>query len=151
MGARFECFPDEDEALTAFVANRDDVTFFTRRGSDGRVFLALAECRLHLRAEYEADFALVLDLYRQAVACGALQARVDSLLDLSAFIGTFDWDAVARMAALLPWGECGQNRSAYVFRDAKDGLLLKVLGVMFPGVEHRVFATPTAARNWLGW
>lgn len=142
---------DQDARLASFVRCHENVSVFVQKDSGGTVLMAVAGERMQVRIEDEADCSLALEVCRQAVAKGVLKARVDVLIDLSAFIGVIDWGAIADIRALLPWGAGTKNRAAYVFRDRRNALLLKIMAAMFPAVEHQEMENVADACKWLGW
>lgn len=88
---------------------------------------------------------------RDGLDRGWLSTSTPTLVDMRAFDGSVDWEAIRAVRGMADWGAAKDRRScvAYVSTDRILPMLMKVVGVLFPQTDHRVFADPAAARHWL--
>jgi hypothetical protein len=76
---------------------------------------------------------------------------MQTLVDVTRFIGVVDWQAMRKLRGLAPWGKNDGHlpRTAYLLRENGAAMLVKAAGALFPGSEHRIFAERSTAIAWL--
>jgi hypothetical protein len=88
---------------------------------------------------------------RQGLAQKVLHLNMRTLIDLTRFVGVVDWDELAGVRAMAPWGEeIGHPcRTAYLLREGGAAILVKAVSALFPMGQHRAFTDRQEAVQWL--
>ena len=140
--------PPKDEVLTAF-AEAGGAGIIIARGAPGaRFMMKLTPMRLYVLADGEPRSKSLIDVLAEAVATGKLKSS-STLVDLTRFTGSVDWEAVKTMRDMSPRGIEDASSVAYVVRNKLFVKLTKILGVMFPKIRHEAFTSRAEAVAWL--
>ncbi len=117
----------------------------------GGVSLRVERGVLRIRVVNEPRGDDLVDVIRRAFEGGLLAVSTPTLVDLTEYYGTLDWEAIHKIRAMAPWGtgKPGAARVAYVSRDRLFAALIKLLRGLFPDTRHRLFATEPEALAWL--
>ena len=117
----------------------------------GSVKLKISGPKLLITISGEPPGHLLLEQFQEGVARKLLYPGMRTLVDMTGFIGVVDWQAMAKLRELAPWGKSDghPSRTAYLLREDGAAMLVKAAGALFPGSEHRIFADRAAAIAWL--
>ncbi|MBU0723920.1 MAG: STAS/SEC14 domain-containing protein [Alphaproteobacteria bacterium] len=144
--------PFPPDRFLEFGATAQSVNFeCASGGAYGRVKLAINRGILWLTIEDDASGDDLLACFQQALASGHLPPTIPTLVDLTGFTGHVEWPAIHRIRNLAPWGTGKDARSqvAYVSRDSFFRFMLKIVAVLFPLTQHRLFDDRDSALHWL--
>ena len=130
-------------------AQQSDPVVITHGPDAGRVTLIAGGPFLRIRVEGEARGEIFVRCVREAVAQGIVHKNTCSLIDLTLFTGTVDWKALNIIRDMTPWGEGRETRVAYLVRNNRFGLVVKVVEVLFGGLRHRIFNNADEAIAWV--
>jgi hypothetical protein len=140
--------PQKDDVFVAFAEAGGEGILFARGPPGARFMMKLTPTRLYVLADGEPQSKYLIDVLAEAVASGKLDSR-STLVDLTHFTGTVDWEAVTTMRKMTPRGIESASKVAYVVRDKLFVNLLKIPTAMFPKIRHRAFTSRAAAIAWL--
>ena len=117
----------------------------------GSVKLKISGRKLLVILDGEPPGHMLLEQFQEGLARKLLCPGMQTLVDLTRFIGVVDWQAVSKLRTLVPWGEDAGHppRTAYLLRENGAAILVKAAGALFPDSEHRIFADRAAAIAWL--
>ena len=104
--------------------------------------------RLYVLADGEPPGKILIATFAAAVATGALISR-STLIDLTGFTGSVDWDAVRTLRDMTPRGIESTSSVAYVVRNKLFVKLIKIAMTLFPKVRHQAFTSRAEAVAWL--
>jgi hypothetical protein len=106
-----------------------------------------------LRVTFRGDphGGALVDCFRDAIDAAALTRRLPTLVDLTAFNGRVDWNAVREVGTITPWNKDGKpgSRVAYVTDSFWFKALLKLVKELYPETQHRQFDDTSSAAAWL--
>jgi len=124
---------------------------FTRSKDGNCVTLNITGQLLRVDVTGDALDEGIVDCFRDALAQGAVRPNMLVLVDLSDFVGRFDWSTIHAIVRLAPWGsEAGRpSRVAYITKSAWFSAMMKVTSVLFPRTQHRQFSSAHYALQWL--
>jgi len=140
--------PPKDDVLTAFAEAGGEGIVITRGPPGARFMMKLTPTRLYVLADGEPEGKCLIEVLAEAVASGKLKSH-STLVDLTRFTGTVDWNAVTTMRGMTPWGMESASSVAYLVRDNLFAKLLKIPTVMFPKIRHKAFISRAEAIAWL--
>jgi len=117
----------------------------------GSVKLKICGRKLLITISGEPPGHLLLEQFEEGLARKLLYPGMQTLVDMTRFIGVVDWQSMAKLRAIAPWGKNDgpPPRTAYLLRENGAAMLVKAAGALFPGSEHRIFAERAAAIAWL--
>jgi len=117
----------------------------------GSVKLKICGRRLLVTLSGEPPGHLLLEQFQEGLARKLLYPGMQTLVDMTGFIGVVDWQAMRELRGLAPWEKADGHspRTAYLLRESGAAILVKAAGALFPGSEHRIFADRAAAIAWL--
>ena len=117
----------------------------------GSVKLKICGRKLLITLSGEPPGHLLLEQFQEGLARKLLLPSMQTLVDMTRFIGVVDWQALTKLRELAPWGKDNgpAPRTAYLLREDGAAMLVKAAGALFPGSEHRIFAERAAAIAWL--
>jgi hypothetical protein len=135
---------------TKFVlSNKGDI--IVQGSNEGSVSLDFIDGILWVLVEGEPSGDDLQSCIKQALDAGVLGLNMNTIVDVTRFTGTVDWQAVRAIKDLAPWGTGGieQPRIAYIARDDVFGMLIRIICALFPRCHHRLFLDKTVALEWL--
>ena len=117
----------------------------------GSVKLKICGRKLLITFDGEPPGHLLLEQFETVLARKLLSPGMQTLVDMTRFIGVVDWQAMTKLRGLAPWGKNDgpPPRTAYLLRQSGAALLVKAAAALFPGSEHRIFTEQAAAIAWL--
>jgi hypothetical protein len=117
----------------------------------GSVKLKISGRKLLITISGEPPGYLLLKQFEEGLARKLLYPGMQTLVDMTRFIGVVDWEALRKLRELAPWEKSDGHppRTAYLLREEGASMLIKAVGALFPGSEHRIFAERAAAIAWL--
>jgi hypothetical protein len=82
---------------------------------------------------------------------GWVLLHMPSLVDLRHYTGRINWADMRDIATMASWGSGSgkPSRVAYLTRDNWFGMILKLMGSIFPRASHRAFQDRENALEWL--
>ena len=138
----------QDEVYTAFV-EADGEGIVVAHGYPGaRFMMKLTPMRLYVLVDGEPAGKTLIDTFGEAIATGKLKSR-STLIDLTRFTGSVDWDAVRTLRDMTPHGIESASSVAYVVRNRLFIKLIKIAKVIFPKMRHEAFSSRAEAAAWL--
>jgi len=119
--------------------------------SSGSIKLKICGRRLLVAVAGEPPGHLWLAPFQEGVARNLLFPGMRTLVDMTRFRGVVEWQAIAKLRKLAPWGTEADHpsRIAYLLREQGAAILIKAAGALFPGTEHRGFTEHRTAVEWL--
>ncbi len=128
-----------------------DHNYIASQSQEGGVFLRRREGVLWVIVEGEASGENLVSAFRQALDQGVVDLWMPSLVDLTRFTGAVDWAAVRTVREMAAWGRGNKPKSrvAYVLRDQRVVVLVKIIAVLFPRSMHRAFYDVAEAARWI--
>jgi hypothetical protein len=117
----------------------------------GSVKLKICGGKLLITLNGEPPSHLLLEQFQEGLDRKLLYPGMQTLVDMTRFIGVVDWQALTKLRGLAPWGKNDghPSRTAYLLREDGVAILVKAAGALFPGSEHRIFAERADAIAWL--
>jgi hypothetical protein len=117
----------------------------------GSVKLKISGRKLLITFAGEPPGHLLLELFQDALARELLSPGMQTLVDMTQFIGVVDWQALTKLRGLASWetDTAPPPRTAYLLRENGAALLVKAAAALFPASEHQIFAERAAAIAWL--
>ncbi|HEY0282701.1 MAG TPA: hypothetical protein VGC27_08765 [Rhizomicrobium sp.] len=140
--------PHKDEIEAAFAETGGKGVVIARGVPGARFMMKFTPARLYVLADGEPQGHCLVEVMAEAFATGRLQSR-STLIDLTRFTGTVDWDAIRTMRKMTPRGRKSASRVAYVVRDGLFVNLIKIVKVIFPKIRHEAFISRAEAIAWL--
>jgi len=127
------------------------VHLFGNGGTAGSVKLKIGGRKLLITFTGEPPGHLLLDLFQDALARELLSPGMQTLVDMTQFIGVVDWQALTKLRGLASWetDTAPPPRTAYLLRENGAALLVKAAAALFPASDHQIFAERAAAIAWL--
>lgn len=121
-------------------------------GNKGSVSLSIAQGLLWIVVDGEPTGDQLLSCFEAAREAGWLRPNMRALVDLARFTGLVDWSAIGAIRDMMPWGTGTEeaSRVAYVVRNDVFGMLIRVMGALFPRSRHGLFFEQSKALAWLG-
>jgi len=116
--------------------------------TSGNVKLKVDGRKLLIAIAGEPPGHLLLARFQEGMARKLLYPGMHVLVDMTRFFGVVDWQAIAQLRDLAPWGD-HSSRVAYLMKGLDAAILVKAAGDLFPSSEHRVFTEQAAAIAWL--
>ena len=119
--------------------------------SQDSVKLKISGRKLMIAVSGEPSGRLFLEQFQEGLARKLLQPGMRTLVDVTRFVGVVDWQAMAKLREMAPWGEDKDNqpKTAYLLREGGGAMLVKAVGALFPDSEHRIFTQQADAIAWL--
>ena len=119
--------------------------------SQDSIKLKICGRKLMIAVSGEPSGKLLLERFQEGLARKLLQPGMLTLVDMTKFIGVVDWQAMAKLREMAYWSEDKDHppKTAYLLREAGAALLVKAVGALFPGSEHRIFTRQADAIAWL--
>lgn len=119
--------------------------------SQDSIKLKICGRKLMIAVSGEPSGKLLLERFQEGLARKLLQPGMRTLVDMTQFIGVVDWQAMAQLREMAPWNEDKNHppKTAYLLREGGAALLVKAVGALFPGSEHRIFTQQADAIAWL--
>jgi hypothetical protein len=117
----------------------------------GSVKLKICGRKLLIAISGEPPGHLLLEQFQEGLARKLLLPSMQTLVDMTRFIGVVDWQALTKLRELAPWGKDNgpAPRTAYLLRENSAALLIKATAALFPASEHQAFTEQAAAIAWL--
>jgi len=117
----------------------------------GGVTLKVDGRKLLIAITGEPPGDLLLARFQEGLARNLLHPNMRVLVDMRRFFGVVDWQAIAQLRKLAPWGEDSghPSRVAYLMKSFEAAILIKATGALFTRSEHKVFTEQAAAIAWL--
>lgn len=117
----------------------------------GSVKLKICGRKLLITFNGEPPGHLLLEQFQECLARKLLSPGMQTLVDMTRFIGVVDWQALTKLRGLAPWGKSDgpSPRTAYLLRENGAAILVKAAAALFPSSEHRIFTERAAAIAWL--
>ena len=138
----------QDEAYAAFVEAGGEGIVVARGYPGARFMMKLTPHRLYVLADGEPPGKILIDTFADAIATGALKSR-STLIDLTRFTGSVDWEAVRVLRDMTPRGKESASNVAYVVRNRLFIKLIKIATAIFPKMRHKAFDSHAEAVAWL--
>jgi hypothetical protein len=140
--------PHEDEVLTAFAEAGGEGIVVARGVPGARFMMKLTPKRLYVLADGEPQSKCLIDVFAEVIATGELKSS-STLVDITHFTGSVDWEAVKTMREMSPRGIESSSNVAYVVRNKLFVKLTKIVGAIFPKIRHQAFTSRAEANAWL--
>lgn len=140
---------DEDEVYAAFVRAGADGDVFAQGAPGARVLLKVTAKRIYVLVDGEPAGKCISGVFADAIQAGKIKHSLSALVDLTIFTGTVDWDHVAAVSKMAPWGKDGACNVAYIVRDNLFHNLIKIAATMFPQTRQQSFLDRGEAEAWL--
>ena len=140
--------PPLDEAYAAFAEAGGEGIVVARGYPGARFAMKLTPKRLYVLADGEPTGKILIDTFAEAIATGALKSR-STLIDLTCFTGSVDWEAVRILRDMTPRGIESASSVAYVVRNRLFIKLIKIATAIFPKMHHKAFDSRAEAVAWL--
>ena len=140
---------NEDEVYAAFVRAGADGDVFAQGAPEARVLLKVAPHRVYVLVDGEPAGKCISGVFADAIRAGKIKRILSALVDLTVFTGSVDWDHIAAVSKMAPWGEDGRCDVAYVVRDNLFHNLIKIAAAMFPATRQQAFLDRAEAEAWL--
>jgi len=138
-----------DQVYAAFAEAGGEGVVIAHGVPNARILMKLTSNRLFLMIEGEPTGKCLTDTFTDALATGMLKGTTPTLVDLTHYVGTVDWEAVKTVRAMAPWGKERKSNVAYVVRDNVFGNLVKIASALFTRSRHEIFRSYGAAEAWL--
>ena len=124
---------------------------FSIGDSQNCVILGVEAELLRVTARGDPPVGALVGCFREAIQSKALTHRLPTLVDLTAFNGRVDWNAVREVGTITPWSQDGKPGScvAYVTDSFWFRALLKLVTELYPKSRHRQFDDVASAIAWL--
>jgi hypothetical protein len=137
-----------DEVYATFVDAGGDGVVVAHGQPGARFMMKLTPERLYVLVDGEPPGKILIDTFAEATASGALKSR-STLIDLTRFTGSVDWDAVMSLREMTPRGIESASNVAYVVRDKLFATLIKITTAIFPKIRQQAFTARADAIAWL--
>ncbi|MEO8301105.1 MAG: STAS/SEC14 domain-containing protein [Rhizomicrobium sp.] len=133
------------------ATGQSDTQIIGEELSPGSVKLKICGRKLLVAITGEPAGHLLLEKFQEGLARKLLHPGMRTLVDMTGFIGVVDWQAMAKLRDLAPWGQDTDHppRTAYLVKEGGAALLVKAASALFPASEHRAFTEQAAAIAWL--
>jgi hypothetical protein len=138
----------QDDVFVAFAEAGGEGIVVARGYPGARFMMKLTPNRLYIMADGEPPGKILIDTFAEAVATGALMSR-STLIDLTRFTGSVDWEAVRIVRDMTPRGIESASKVAYVVRNRLFIKLIKIATAIFPKMHHKAFDSRAEAVAWL--
>lgn len=140
---------DEDEVYAAFERAGADGDVFVQGAPQARVLLKVTPKRLYVLVDGEPAGKAISGVFSDAIRAGKINYSLSALVDLTLFTGSVDWDHIAAVSKMAPWGKDGTSIVAYVVRSNIFHNLIKIAATMFPDTKQQSFLDRAEAEAWL--
>ena len=138
----------QDEAYAAFTEASGEGIIVARGYPGARFMMKLTPNRLYILADGEPPGKILIDTFAEVMATGVSNSR-STLIDLTRFTGSVDWEAVRTLRDMTPRGKESASNVAYVVRNKLFVKLIKIATAIFPKIRHEAFSSRAEAVAWL--
>lgn len=140
---------DKQDALAGFAYDCSQPYTRCFEQPHGRVIYTVQGVRQIILLEGECTFYKLLETAFEDRRERNQEPPCEVLLDLTRYAGTVDWNFIRSLAASADW--LPPQKVACLTENGLLANYVKILNVLLPGPEYRVFATDIEAAAWLGW
>lgn len=138
-----------DHVLTSIAQDHPNGHIIVQGHVGARYIVSVDPEWIYLRAEGEPAASDLLAAFECVRQVHPLRDEQSLLFDAREFTGTIDWDAVSELHNLIDWKLLRRFSIAHLVRDSGFALIVKIIEVLFPEANHKIFRDEGSAQTWL--